>query len=224
MRTAIDVNGLDSLGVLINISGRRALNKEALVLVAHSCGMTGVDTALQQINESFCCVKATVTGSRGTYSGLGDAVPADVVTQKKNTILRMAESRAICRALKLYIGTDRAFDRVPPRAEDLNSSPPARCHVCSCEISGEENRASLLIAGISACGPHAVQWATAAVVTAEEAAALSLFLVELGYVGARREELARRCILKWGKRLDQMESEQRSAVLAQLRDAAAAAK
>ena len=56
------------------------------------------------VATGLCIFKATVTGERGTYNAFGDASPRNVGKMIAPHLIRMAETRAIARALRLYTG------------------------------------------------------------------------------------------------------------------------
>ena len=75
-----------------------------LLEAAHADGLSSVKTELVQrpINETdpVAIVYAEVTTKRGTFQGIGDASPSNVGPMVKGAIIRMAETRAIARALR----------------------------------------------------------------------------------------------------------------------------
>ncbi len=77
-----------------------------LVTVAHSAGLESVETTLLQsptdANGQTAIVRAVATGKAGTFSGLGDANPKNVNRKVAPHLLRVAESRAIARCLRLF--------------------------------------------------------------------------------------------------------------------------
>ena len=109
--------GIENLKVLEKVKqGEKSwaddmTNFEGLLIAAHEKGLVSINTELVQIDplKKFAVFKATVLGSMGdegkhyigTFTGYGDAegITNDLI---KPHWLRMAESRAIVRALRWY--------------------------------------------------------------------------------------------------------------------------
>jgi len=87
------------------IGDRDFIRFEGLLDLAHRQGLKAVDTKLVQAptegNGSMAIVRAKVTTERGTFSGIGDATPGNVNARIAPHIVRMAETRAVARALRL---------------------------------------------------------------------------------------------------------------------------
>lgn len=82
---------------------------------AHIDGLKGINTS----NISFdfekktAFFKAIVTGKKGTFEAHGDTTDANVTNELiKPHFIRLAETRAISRALRFYLG-DVDFDEMP---------------------------------------------------------------------------------------------------------------
>jgi len=91
---------------IINLSGKEYVTHQGLVWLAHIRGIQSIETEMVQgqLQEGFFLFKATASGERGTFSGHGDAKPNNVGKMVKPHLIRMAETRAISRALRLYCG------------------------------------------------------------------------------------------------------------------------
>ncbi len=76
-----------------------------LVAAAHAVGLESIDTTLIQLptdaNGQTAVVRAVAKGKPGIFTGLGDANPKNVNRKVAPHILRVAESRAVGRALRL---------------------------------------------------------------------------------------------------------------------------
>ena len=76
-----------------------------LLDLAHRQGLKDVETELIQApnegNSYMAIIRARVTTERGTFSGIGDATPKNVNARIAPHIVRMAETRAVARALRL---------------------------------------------------------------------------------------------------------------------------
>ena len=73
-------------------------------------------------------VQATAEGEKGTYTGLGDASPQNVGKNIATATLRMAETRAVNRALRAYLGIGMTtFEEMPPDepAQRVAATAPA---------------------------------------------------------------------------------------------------
>ncbi len=79
---------------------------EQLVAGAASEGITTITTELLAYNveQGWAIVQATAVGERGTFQGLGDCTPNNANRGIAPHFVRMAETRAVNRALRLYLG------------------------------------------------------------------------------------------------------------------------
>ena len=102
----IDLDYLRSIGAVIRLQGREYLTHPGLLRVAHENGLKSIETELLSWDREAwaAVVRARVVGERGIYTGLGDASPENVGKQVVGATLRMAETRAINRGLRLYTG------------------------------------------------------------------------------------------------------------------------
>jgi len=83
------------------ISGKDFVIFESLLDEFHKNGGTSIDTQLLKAGDSYI-FKATVVGERGSFSGHGDADDTNVNKMISIHKCRMAETRAIARALRWY--------------------------------------------------------------------------------------------------------------------------
>jgi hypothetical protein len=71
---------------------------------AHAQGLKSIRTTLVQIpdesNGYVAICQAEVTTEKGTFTGLGDASPANVARAMQTCLIRMAETRAKARAMR----------------------------------------------------------------------------------------------------------------------------
>lgn len=94
-----------------NIGGKDFVKFEGLLNLGHRQGLKEVQTELVQTpaegNNWMAIISARVTTERGTFSGIGDATPKNVNGRIAPHIVRIAEGRAVARALRLAcnIGT-----------------------------------------------------------------------------------------------------------------------
>ena len=84
----------------MSISGKSFVTYEGLLNDFHKNGGTSIDTEVISFDPYI--VKATVKGEKGTFSGHGDADKDNVNSMIVRHKYRMAETRAIARALRWY--------------------------------------------------------------------------------------------------------------------------
>lgn len=107
---------------IINLKGKDFITFKGLLELAHEQGLSNISTELISIDKDttkeeglsktivtqatgLVIFKATVTGKKGTYEAYGDASPKSVLSNAiRPHIIRMAETRAIARALRWYTG------------------------------------------------------------------------------------------------------------------------
>lgn len=84
-----------------------AIAYKGLLSVAHDEGLKFVKTEVVQVptedNGKTAIVRATVRTRRGVFTGIGDANPANVNKRVAPHVLRMAETRAVARALRVAV-------------------------------------------------------------------------------------------------------------------------
>lgn len=84
-----------------------AIAYKGLLSVAHDEGLKFVKTEIVQVpsgdNAKTAIVRAVVRTRRGIFSGIGDANPANVNRRIVPHVIRMAETRAVARALRLAV-------------------------------------------------------------------------------------------------------------------------
>jgi hypothetical protein len=90
---------------IFNYQGKDFVLFSGLLELAHQDGLKFIDTQILQFpteeNGQTCVIKATVETSKGRFTGHGDANPKNVGTQVVKHLLRMCETRAIARALRM---------------------------------------------------------------------------------------------------------------------------
>jgi hypothetical protein len=84
-----------------------AISFKGLLALAHDDGLKSVKTTVVQLpteeNGKTAVITAEVTTAKGTFTGTGDASPANVNRRIAPHVLRMAETRAIARAFRLAV-------------------------------------------------------------------------------------------------------------------------
>ena len=90
---------------IINLQGKEFITAEGLLLMAHDIGLQSIETELIQNNPEMYIFKSTATDKNGrSFSGYGDANKLNVNSSIGKHMLRMAETRAINRSLRLLTG------------------------------------------------------------------------------------------------------------------------
>ena len=136
------------------IGEKDVVSYAGLLDLAHKERLESVDTAFVQLpskeNNFAAIVRATVKTSRGTYSAIGDASPQNVAPQIAAHFIRMAETRAIARALRtaVNIGTVAIeelgddFDARATVANDNAVAPPVTDIAAAPRPSGQNGSSS----------------------------------------------------------------------------------
>lgn len=84
-----------------------AIAYKGLLSVAHDEGLKFVKTEVVQVptedNARTAIVRATVRTRRGVFTGIGDANPGNVNKRVAPHVIRVAETRAVARALRVAV-------------------------------------------------------------------------------------------------------------------------
>lgn len=92
---------------IIKLQGRDFILFEGLLHLAHQEGLNKVKTQLIQTpqpeNNFLAIVHAEVETNKGVFTGLGDASPESVNKNVAPHLIRLAETRALARALRFAI-------------------------------------------------------------------------------------------------------------------------
>lgn len=92
---------------IIKLQGRDFILFEGLLHLAHQEGLKKVRTELIQLpsaeNNFLAVVHAEVETTKGIFTGLGDASPESVNRNIAPHLIRLAETRALARALRFAI-------------------------------------------------------------------------------------------------------------------------
>ncbi len=129
--STIDRDQLRRIGVIIKLQGREYLTHDGLVRLAHEHGIESIETRIESWDPEAraAVVTATAHGARGTYSGIGDANPSNVGRAIASACLRMAETRAVSRALRLYTGLGMTCTSELPGNAPQPAEAPQRAEV-----------------------------------------------------------------------------------------------
>lgn len=120
---------LDALpaGSVVELQGKQYPTHPGLLALAHAHGLESITTELLQYNDGEAIIKATATGTRGIYEAHGDASPANVSRNIANAVIRMAETRAVNRSLRSYLGLGATTaEELPPDAFQGSSNGNTR--------------------------------------------------------------------------------------------------
>ena len=113
---------------IVDLHGKQYITHEGLLSLAHEAGLKAISTNLisyQGVGKE-AVVRATAEGEKGTYTGLGDASPQNVGKNIATATLRMAETRAVNRALRAYLGIGMTtFEEMPPDEPAARVSTPS---------------------------------------------------------------------------------------------------
>ena len=114
-------------GHMHNRGGKEFPLQRGLFLLARLHGLGSIDTTCLgfDMEAGWATFKASVTGERGTYSAHGDATIKNVGKMVSPHFYRMAETRAVNRALRFYIGLNTtSFEELGPDDDRQESAPP----------------------------------------------------------------------------------------------------
>jgi hypothetical protein len=147
---SIDLNNLRRTGGIIKLQGKEFITFAGLLVTAHSNGLRAITPTLLEYNaaENYAVFSAVAQGERGSYTAHGDADKSNVKRGMHGAILRMAETRAVCRALRMYLGIGMtAREELPGTSSD----PAPKPHWSAAERQR-------FLTGLNTCGvsPHAV--------------------------------------------------------------------
>jgi hypothetical protein len=114
--TMIDL--LKANGYIANLKGKEYVLYSGLLDLAHRNGLKEMSCEIVHLDrkEQFCMVKATIKGDRGTFVAHGDADPSNTGKMVLSAYIRMAETRAYARCLRIFLGCGMtAKEELPPQ-------------------------------------------------------------------------------------------------------------
>ncbi len=179
--TVIDLAYMKKIGALIDLKGRSYLTHAGLLRAAHDAGIEAIGTDLIRYDAETksAILKATASGARGTFTGYGDASPANVARHLKDATIRMAETRAINRALRLYLGIGKTtVEELPGDGQDQLSSAAGADVAQGAREKRDRRRTETPEARADRQALHHPAWPTASRRLAARLAALSTEIVE----------------------------------------------
>ena len=118
-QSLIDV--LRNEGHICKLQGKEYVLLSGLLKLGHENGLESMQSEIihMDLDTQSAVVKCTIIGSRGTFDGIGDATPKNLAKRMLPSFIRMAETRAKCRALRFYLGIGMcARDELPPQTKE----------------------------------------------------------------------------------------------------------
>jgi len=104
------------------IQGRDFVLFEGLLEMAHASGLKRVETQLLQApgkdNGMLAIVRAVIETEKGVFSALGDASPESAERPMQPHLVRLADTRAIARAIRLAVNVGMTA------LEEINENEP----------------------------------------------------------------------------------------------------
>ncbi len=99
---------------IVNVQGKDFITFPGLLAEAHAQGLTSIDTELVTMDLNNPVMKATVKIGDRTFTGYGDATSTNVAKKVAGALIRMAETRAIARALRFACNIEMtAIEELP---------------------------------------------------------------------------------------------------------------
>lgn len=118
---------LHEINGVIKLKGKDYVLMQGLLFLAHEHGLESIETSVQQLDyeRKFCLVQSVIRGTRGSFITHGDADDTNLNDQMLTAFIRMAETRAIARGLRLYTGIGMtAKDELPSEMLPENEHEP----------------------------------------------------------------------------------------------------
>ena len=85
---------------IVKLQGKEFITHAGLLECAHAAGLTSITTEIVERTPEQCIMKATVMMGTKVFSAYGDADIKNVNSMIKLHMIRMAETRAVNRALR----------------------------------------------------------------------------------------------------------------------------
>jgi hypothetical protein len=236
-KNTIDLKYLRSIKAVVWLQGREYLTHNGLLRVAHEVGLKSIQSELIHWNaeKKEAVIKTVVVGERGTYTGYGDASPANVAKHLREATLRMAETRAVNRALRLYTGLGMTTTEELPGDHEAEETPAlprlnrsskafrtptmvdtqsSGCAVCGKLVSNDQARMSQEAHDVVMCESHQEIWERAEDESFTEEAR-AIFIERLETMSIEYNALELRCMAspQWQKRPAHMTGEERERLL-----------
>lgn len=241
-KNTIDLAYLRNIKAVVWLQGREYLTHNGLLRVAHEHGLKSIQTELIHWDPKAraAVIKTTVEGERGVYTGYGDASPDNVDKHLKTATLRMAETRAVNRALRLYTGLGMTTTEELPGDHDSDDMPLPRlnrkgaskkafrtptmvdtqasgCAVCGKLVTNKQAAASQDAHSVVMCESHQEIWEQGEHESFSDEARAA-FIERLEGLSIEYAALELRCMAspQWQKRPAQMSADERERLLSVL--------
>ena len=139
---------------IVERQGRTFVLYAGLLDLAHSQGLRAIRTRLIQVpneeNAQTAIVHAEVDTDRGTFSGIGDASPANVARAMLTCTIRLAETRAKARALRDAVNVGVAAFEELGEADEVAPAAPIDGRVSvPAEEPAATQRATASVSGLA---------------------------------------------------------------------------
>jgi len=126
---------------IIQRQGRSFVLYAGLLDLAHAQGLRAIRTRLLQIpaddNGQTAICSAEVETERGTFSGIGDASPANVARAMLTCTIRLAETRAKARALRDAVNVGvAAFEELGDETDEVGPKSAPGCATMAVQAPG----------------------------------------------------------------------------------------
>ena len=127
-----DMNWLRKEKLIVRLQGKEFILYAGLLALSHKHGLQSIETEMisteKERDAGLFIFRATVSGERGRFTGYGDASKSNVGKMIVPHILRMAETRAVARALRSYTAVGMcSLEELGGDIDDSpKSSPPKR--------------------------------------------------------------------------------------------------
>lgn len=122
-------NKTDLSKYVVNVQGKDFITFPGLLAEAHSQGLVGIETNLVNPESKDAPIVKAIITLRGegpqnfkVFTGYGDATKTNVASKVAGALLRMAETRAIARALRFACNIDMtAIEELDSENENVTS-------------------------------------------------------------------------------------------------------
>jgi len=127
-----DMNWLRKEKLIVRLQGKEFILYAGLLALAHKHGLQSIETEMisteKERDAGLFIFRAIVSGERGRFTGYGDASKSNVGKMIVPHILRMAETRAVARALRSFtaVGMCSLEELGGDISDTPKSSPPKR--------------------------------------------------------------------------------------------------
>jgi len=120
------IEQLRRTGGIQRLQGKEYVTFGGLLGLAHGAGVKSIEPVMvESMTGERYVFRCTVTGERGVFVAHGDADAGNVKKGMAGAMLRMAETRSVCRALRMYLGIGMtAKEELPGKVEEKPTPAP----------------------------------------------------------------------------------------------------